>query len=168
MKKQIRLKVVFFWGAIGLISVIFLVLFGIMIFSITTFDDMDDVRKAKLEISEIIIDNDDQPYYVYIYSGESKKNLEKRQEVEPSVLSYFTFVRKNKGDENVLKIYAFNTDNYTGTVDMRTVNSYFETMSDEMSMSDVPFLIKVEGGTILGVYKTINSLQKELQSAMQK
>ncbi len=166
MKKEIRFKVVAFWSAIIIVTMVFLVLFGIKIFTVTEFKSTEDIDRAKLSVTEVTTKNDG-TYYVYIYSSKSTSNLEKKVEVEASVFNYFSYTQNNKNDSSVIKIYGFDTEDYVKLEYNTTVFNYLTSLDPDLTSNNLPALVKVTAGSISESYITINTIQKELQSAMQ-
>jgi hypothetical protein len=162
-KSSLNFKVVAFWFAIAAITAIFLFVFITNLLKVRVFNSMDDIERADLLLVNDEITKQSGTYYVYIYSLESEKNLEKRQELEPSILNYFTWVSLNNGK---YKIYGYNVDDYSMDYISGTVYKYLGTLNPNIKANDAPMLVKVVNGSISTVYTTINKIESELQSQM--
>lgn len=165
MKKgNLSLKVVGFWLVMIFITVVFGVVIVNKILKVTTFDSMSDINRAGLEITGSLTSQSDSTYYVYIYSGDGTKNVDKQQELEPYVLSYFTYVAKNESKSGIVKIYGYDVDNYKALPGYESVYSYLLSLNSSITASDIPMLVKISSSAVSTVYSTANSIESELQS----
>ena len=157
-EKHLSFKVLLFYIAFALITIIFSIVFCIRIFKVTTFDDLNDVKRAHLMINGPVTTKSEDTYYVYIYSSKAHDTNYAYQEVEPTVLTYFTYV----------KIYAYDADTFSETNQFKTVNEYLQSLNDSLKTSELPALVKVSNGSVASTYIGINKIVSELQNNMTK
>lgn len=165
-ERNISFKVVAFWTAFVAITLIFLVVFGMRIFKVTTFDSYDDFKKANLLLKGNIAGAEEDTYYVYIYSERQLESDYEYAEVEPTIFTYFTYVAKNGSKDGVAKIYAYNTDTFTSVGEYNTVNAYLESLNSNLKTSSLPALVKFNGVSVNNVFTQINKIESELQGQM--
>ncbi len=166
-EKHLSFKVLLFYIAFALITIIFAIVFCIRIFKVTTFDDLNDVKRAHLMINGPVTTKSEDTYYVYIYSSKAHDTNYAYQEVEPTVLTYFTYVAKN-GKNDTVKIYAYDADTFSETNQFKTVNEYLQSLNDSLKTSELPALVKVSNGSVASTYIGINKIVSELQNNMTK
>ena len=164
-ERTLNFKVLIFWLGFACITIIFLVIFGIRLFKVTTFNDMDDVKRANLIIKGAVTTKKEDEYYVYIYSSKAHDTNYAYQEVEPTVFTYFTYVAKN-GNNDTVKIYAYDIDSFTPMSGYNTVNEYLASLNSSLKSSTLPALVKVANGGVSSTYTTINKITSELQNVM--
>lgn len=164
-EKTLNFKVLIFWLGFACITIIFLVVFGIRLFKVTTFNDLDDVKRANLIIKGAVTTQKEDEYYVYIYSSKAHDTNYAYQEVEPTVFTYFTYVAKN-GSNDTVKIYAYDIDSFTPMSGYNTANEYLGSLNSNLKTSSLPSLVKVSNGGVSTTYTTINKITSELQTVM--
>ena len=166
-EKNLNFKVLSFWIAFLIITIIFLIVFGMRIFKVTTFNDINDVSRANLVLKGQITNKSDDSYYVYIYSSKAHNTNYAYQEVEPTIFTYFTYVAKN-GSNDTSKIYAYDIDSFTPMNGYNTVNEYLQSLNSSLKVSSLPALVKITGSSVDNAYTSINKITGELQSVMTK
>ena len=163
-ERNFSFKLLAFYSAFAAITIIFLVVFGMRIFKVTTFNDLDDVKKAHLMINGQVTTKKEETYYVYIYSSKAHDTNYAYQEVEPTIFTYFTYVNKNPN--KATKIYAYDVDTFTPMNSYNNVNEYLQSLSTSLKTSELPALIKVSSGSVNNTFTTINKINSELQNVM--
>ena len=164
-KSSLNIKVIGFWFAMLAITALFLGLFINNLVQVRTFNSIDDIDRAGLSLVDDEIIKQEGTYYVYIYSEKSELNVVKRQELEPSVFNYFTYVSLEDAETS---IYGYNVDDFALGYQYGSVYKYLQTLHSDIKANNVPMLIKVKDGSISNVYYDMNKIQSELQSAMHK
>ena len=163
-EKHFSFKVLSFYIAFALITIIFLVVFGMRIFKVSTFNDLNDVKRAGLMINGQITTKKEDSYYVYIYSSKAHNSNYAYAEVEPTIFTYFTYVSKNGG--SATRIYAYDVDTFTQNESFANVNEYLESLSTNLKTSELPALVLVSSGGVSNTFTTINKINSELQNIM--
>ncbi len=166
-EKHLNFKILLFYIAFALITLIFAIVFCIRIFKVTTFDDLSDIKRANLMINGPITTKKEDTYYVYIYSSKAHDTNYAYEEVEPTIFTYFTFVAKGNKNENI-KIYAYDVDTFSETNQFKTVNDYLQSLNGSLKTSELPALVKVSNGAVSSAYTGINKIVGELQGVMAK
>ena len=164
-QKQLNFKVILFWIGMVAVTLVFIGLFINNLIKVRVFDSISDIERAGLMLENEEIIQQEGTYYVYIYSEKSELNIAKKQELEPSILSYFTYVSLEGSDT---PIYGYNVDDFSLGYQYGSVYKYLATLDDDIKASNAPMLIKVKNGSVSNVYTTLNKIQGELQSAMKK
>lgn len=164
-ENHLNFKVLIFWLGFAVITIIFLVLFGIRVFKVSTFKDMDDVKRANLVMKGAITTQKEDEYYVYLYSSKDHDSNYAYQEVEPTIFTYFTYVAKN-GNNDTVKIYAYDVDSFTSINGYNNVNDYLNSLNNNLKTSSLPSLVKISNGGVNSTFTTINKITGELQNVM--
>lgn len=167
-------KVIIFWSSILLVTIVFAVLFVIRFSETRIFDSYEDINKAKLNlVIDISSEKGGDDYYVYIYSARqgangvladtAKTDIDKANEIFPTVLNYFNYVRRNEWQTSasINKIYGYNVKN----------NDHDSNLSKSgLEISQLPALVLISGsnGDVVETFTTANEIQKELSSNMNK
>lgn len=166
-------KITIFWAIIGLLSLIFI---GIVVFrfigsqTVNSMDDLTNLRDQQIFQQE-------GTYYVYVYSKvgvtEGKYELEKAKNLEETILTYLTYVKRTK-DAN--RMYGMIVDSGSGSygnnsclIDENSTTSTTNVSSFSnlrISKGDIPILLKITDGKIVSQYLTESKIREELQKAM--
>lgn len=169
---RLNSKVIIFWSLILFITIVFAVLFVIRFSETRIFDSYEDINRAKLNlVVDISSEKGAEDYYVYIYSAKqdangklvdtSKTDIDKANEIFPTVLNYFNYVRRNEWQTAVTinKIYGYNVKNNAKDSNLSTCG---------LEISQLPALVKVSGnnGTVVETFTSANQIQKELSEIM--
>lgn len=170
--KVLNTKVAIFWTLILAITVMFAILFVMRFLETRIFDSYEDIEKANLNLV-IDMGSEEGEYYVYMYSAKldsngklvdtGKTNIEKANEVFPTVLNYFNYVRRNerlKGDEeSFYKIYGYNVNNKEKDSNL---------LAAKLTLSQLPALVKINGDSdaVLEVFESASDISKELSEIM--
>lgn len=162
-KSSLNFKVIGFWFAMLAITALFIGLFINNLIQVRVFNNMDDIDRAGLLLVDDEIVKQEGTYYVYIYSEKSELNVVKKQELEPSVLNYFTYVALENAET---PIYGYCVDEFGLGYKYGSVYKYLQTLHSDIKANNVPMLVKVKNGSISNVYYDMNKIQSELQSAM--
>ncbi|MFA6843049.1 MAG: hypothetical protein WCR33_01485 [Bacilli bacterium] len=166
-KKSLTLKVVIFWSAIIVLTAGFIVTLCLQISTGKSIDSISDIENTDLEIYGDVLSEEDN-YFVYIYSSDDNTvDLTKKQEVEPAVFSYFTYVKQNKRNSDITPIYAYSTEHFAPTPAYATVSNYLASLDSNLNVNKTPILIEVEDYAVSSVYTTINQIQNALQTEME-
>lgn len=164
-KSSLNFKVISFWFAMIAITAVFIGLFINNLIQVRVFNSISDIERAGLLLVDDEITKQEGTYYVYIYSEKSELNVIKKQELEPSILNYFTYVSLENGDT---PIYGYCIDEFGLGYQYGSVYKYLGTLHSDIKANNVPMLVKVKNGSISNVYTTENKIQSELQTAMSK
>lgn len=170
--KVFNAKVAIFWSLILALTVLFAVLFVSRFLETRIFDSYEDIENANLNL---VVDmySESGEYYVYMYSAKKdsngklvdtgKSDINKANDVFPTVLNYFNYVRRNErnlGSQSTFyRIYGYNVKN----------NEKDSNLTDTgLTVSKLPALVKINGSTgqISEVYESVSQIQKELSAIM--
>ncbi len=171
-KAGLSYKVIGFWAAIALLTLIFI---GLVIFKFV------ETRKIQT-MNDIINLREDQifeqggTYYVYIYSKvgvtEGKEELERAQELEEAIITYLTYAKRNKESSKLYGMIVDSGSDTYGNYGALVRGSYITQTKNVTSFSDfkinetdIPMLIKVQGGKIVEQFLKETDIRKELQRA---
>lgn len=170
--KTFSAKVAIFWTLILGITVLFAILFVMKFMETRIFDSYEDIERANLNL---VVDmaSEEGEYYVYMYSAKvdangklvdtGKSDINKANDVFPTVLNYFNYVRRNErnlGNEATFcKIYGYNVKNNEKDSNLQAA---------QVTVSQLPVLVKVDGdsSSILELFTTSSQIQKELSEIM--
>lgn len=172
-KKEIDLKVLIFWIMIFAITIVFAVLFVIRLSETRLFKSYEDIEKANLNLVYDIASEKGE-YFVYIYSAKKDDNNKlvntakcdfvKANDVFPTVLNYFNYVRRNERvhgkEQGFIKIYGYNAKLNDKDANLDSIG---------VTIEQLPILVKMSGGNgVAETYKTVSEIQKTLNGLMVK
>lgn|GEM_PF-638705 len=169
-KSQISLKMIMFWSTIALLTLAFLV-FVVVKFveanqEVHQMDDLTNLTADQIFDRQGI-------YYIYAYSKvgvtEGLAELDKAADLEETILTYLTFVKRNS-DAN--KMYGMIVESYEnasclieGDVNTSVLNK--TTFSGlRIHKDDLPILMRIESGKVAAAFLTESDIREELQTAM--
>ena len=171
--KVFNAKVAIFWTLILGITVLFAVLFVMRFLETRIVDSYEDIDRANLNLV-VDIASEKGDYYVYIYSAKKdsngnlvdtgKSDINKANEVLPTVFNYFNYVRRNErvlgSDSSFMRIYGYNVKNNEKDSNLKDL---------QLSVSELPVLVRIKSDTVIDqVFKTSSEIQKELSGIMNK
>jgi hypothetical protein len=170
-KYQPSFKVVIFWSLVGLLTLAF------MVFVIVKFVESSNRVSAMDDLSNLSsqqIFEKPGSYYVYAYSRvgvtEGKLELDKAEDLEETLLTYMTFVKRNSSAK---KIFGMNVDSYENNSCLIDGDSVYTSVINKTAFSglrihrgDVPILMRMEDGKVSAAFLTESEIREELQTAM--
>lgn len=167
MEKSNKLKVIIFWSAILAITILFVSLIIVRVCQVRTFDEISDIKKAKLLLNGTnITEKEDELYYVFIYTSGEQNDVMKNEEIQPIVLGYFTYVNQKQKSEGITKIYGYDIAGFTKTLEYQNVGEYLTSLHTNIKITDCPILIKVTNGSVSNVYSTITAIEEAINGEM--
>ena len=167
MNTNSKFKVIIAWTAFVVLTAILVVFLVIKLNDSKTYDEYSDI-KGSLLIKDIAGQKDDS-YYVFIYSSSGKYQSWKQEELEKPVMTYFSFVHKNKDNENVLPIYGYDVDKFKANYEYSSCEAYLNELNANLEIANTPILVLVSGGIVTTVYSNVggsNGIEGILVNAM--
>lgn len=170
---QRNYKVIIFWALIFAITVLFAVLFVVKILNTRIIDSYEDINREKLTLT-IDITTEEGSYFVYVYSvkkddsgkliNTAKTDISKANDVFPTVLNYFNYVKRNGkklGKDGIERIYGYNVNNRESDKNLEKIG---------VKLSELPVLVEVDGDSdnIVETIKSVSQIQKTLTDIMNK
>lgn len=150
MEKKLDFNKILFYGALGVITVLFATL--ILVFAIgkvRTVDKMKQINYSDLYTQK------ESTYYVYIYATDQARN----DWYDDIVVEYANYSRTHS---SATKIYAYD---FNAQGNSRITNE----LSGSVTLGkEIPGLIKIENGKISEKYLSYTKLNNELTKAMKK
>jgi len=167
--KVFNTKVAIFWSLILALTILFAVLFVMRFLETRIFDSYEDIERANLNLV-FDIESEEGAYYVYVYSAKvgndgrmvdtGKSDINKANEIFPTILNYFNYVRRNErtlgDDPTFARIYGYNVKNNEKDSNLENIG---------VTVSQLPALVKIDG-TITDVQIEASKIQKELTDIM--
>lgn len=176
--KVFNAKVAIFWSLILALTTLFAVLFVMRFLETRILDSYEDIEKADLNLAYDIM-SEEGDYYVYIYSAKeniegdlvdtAKSDINKANEVFPTVLYYFNWVRRNErilgDDSSFMRIYGYNVKNNEKDTNLKKIAEKYG-----VTVSQLPVLVKVNGtsGSLDNAFIKTSDIQKELEGKFTK
>lgn len=170
-KFQPSYKTIVFWSLVALLTLSFIV-FVIVRFveSNNRVDAIDDLTNLS---SQQIFEKTG-TYYVYAYSRvgvtTEKLELEKAEDLEETILTYLTFAKRNSSAN---RMFGMNVDSYENNSCLIDGDLVYTSVINKTSFTglrihkdDLPILMKIEDGKVIGAYLTESDIREELQTAM--
>ncbi len=170
-KSQTSLKMIMFWSTIALLTLAF------MVFVVVKFVEANQEVHQMDDLTNLTADqifDREGTYYIYAYSKvgvtEGLAELDKAGDLEETILTYLTFVRRNS-DAN--KMFGMIVESYENASCLIDGDGVYTSVLNKTTFSglrihkeDLPILMRIESGKVGAAFLTESDIREELQTAM--
>jgi hypothetical protein len=170
-KSQTSLKMIMFWSTIALLTLAF------MVFVVVKFVEANQEVHQMDDLTNLTADqifDREGTYYIYAYSKvgvtEGLAELDKAEDLEETILTYLTYVRRNSDANKMFGMIVESYENASCLIDGDLVNTSVlnkTTFSGlKIHKEDLPILMRIESGKVAAAFLTESDIREELQTAM--
>jgi len=170
-KSQTSLKMIMFWSTIALLTLAF------MVFVVVKFVEANQEVHQMDDLTNLTADqifDREGTYYIYAYSKvgvtEGLAELDKAEDLEETILTYLTYVRRNS-DAN--KMFGMIVESYENASCLIDGDGVYTSVLNKTTFSglrihkeDLPILMRIESGKVAAAFLTESDIREELQTAM--